>query len=207
MFALTAEDLRGRTLDCGAGPASFNAEATGEGHRVVSCDPLYRFSAAEIRARVEETSASLLADVRENADRFDWDEIESVEKLQEIRQTAMERFLRDFPRGLEAGRYREDALPQLDFTDDEFDLALCSHLLFLYSDAFSAAFHLAAIREMCRVAGEARVFPLLGAYGKPSPHLGPVVRRLRDLGYGVEVRRVPYEFLRGANEMLSVTGP
>ncbi|HKH12276.1 MAG TPA: hypothetical protein VKA73_14135 [Rubrobacter sp.] len=40
MFALTPEDLRGRILDCAAGPASFNAEATAAGHRISSCDPL-----------------------------------------------------------------------------------------------------------------------------------------------------------------------
>ena len=53
MFALTPEDLKGRIFDCGAGPASFNAEATGAGHQVISCDPLYRLSADAIRRRVE----------------------------------------------------------------------------------------------------------------------------------------------------------
>ena len=45
------------------------------------------------------------------------------------------------------------------FADREFDLALCSHLLFLYSEQLTADFHLASIRELCRVAGEVRVFP------------------------------------------------
>ena len=70
MFTLTSEDLRGRILDSGAGPASFNAEATGAGHQVISCDPLYRLSADAIRRRVEETADTLLANVREYADRF-----------------------------------------------------------------------------------------------------------------------------------------
>ena len=35
---------------CADGPASFNAELSGRGGRVVSCDPLYRFDAAQIRA-------------------------------------------------------------------------------------------------------------------------------------------------------------
>ncbi|QIN85135.1 SAM-dependent methyltransferase [Rubrobacter tropicus] len=205
MFAITAPDTRGRILDCGAGPASFNAEATAEGHRVVSCDPLYRFSADQIRTSVEEASVTLLANVEENTNRFVWDRMGSLDRLREIRLGAMDRFLEDLPTGLEQGRYREDALPHLDFADGEFDLALCSHLLFLYSDTFSTGFHLAAIREMCRVSGETRVFPLLGAYGEPSPHLDPVIRHLRKLGYRVERRKVPYEFLRGANEMLAVT--
>ena len=65
---------------------------------------------------------------------------------------------------------------------------------------------MAAIEEMCRVAREARVFPFLGAYGAPSPHVEPVIRILRNLRCEVEVRRVPYEFLRGGS-MLIVTKP
>ena len=205
MFALTPEDLRGRILDCGAGSASFNAEATGAGHQVVSCDPLYHFSADAIRRRVEGTADTLLANVRDHADRFVWHYVESPERLREIRLSVMHRFLEDLPAGLERGRYRTDALPHLGFADGAFDLALCSHLLFLYSDALSPEFHLAAVEEMARVAGEVRVFPLLGAYGAPSPHLNPLLRALRERGYAVEIRRVPYEFLRGANEVLSVT--
>jgi hypothetical protein len=169
MFALTPEDLRGRILDCGAGPASFNAEATGAGHQVISCDPLYRFSADAIRRRVEETADTLLADVREHADRFVWRHIESPEKRREIRLSAMDCFLEDLPAGLEGGRYRTDALPHLRFADGAFDLALCSHLLFLYSDALSLEFHLSAVEEMARVAGEVRVFPCSGPTAPSRP--------------------------------------
>ncbi len=89
----------------------------------------------------------------------------------------MDRFLADFPPGLAEDRYRTDELPHLAFGDGEFDLALCSHFLFLYSDHLTAGFHVAAIREMCRVAGEARVFPLLGAYGAPPPTWNPLSAR------------------------------
>ena len=207
MFALTAVDLRGHILDCAAGPASFNAEATGAGHRVFSCDPLYRFSAAEIRSRVEQTSHTLISNARAAPDRFVWRDIQSPEHLGRVRLAAMNRFLADFPSGLGQGRYRTDGLPRLSFEDGAFDLALCSHFLFLYSDLLSANFHVASIEEMCRVAGEARIFPLLAAYGEPSPHLDPVIHELRQLGYSVATGKVPYEFLRGADEMLSVTRP
>jgi hypothetical protein len=40
MFNLTSEDLGGRIVGCGDGPASFNAEATVQGRQVISCDPL-----------------------------------------------------------------------------------------------------------------------------------------------------------------------
>jgi hypothetical protein len=51
MFALTDDDLAGRILGCGDGPASFNAEATALGHTVVSSDPIYAFSPREIERR------------------------------------------------------------------------------------------------------------------------------------------------------------
>ena len=56
--------------------------------------------------------------------------------------------------------------------------------------------------HLCRVADEARVFPLLKSYGGPSPHLEPAMNALRGRGYRVEIKRVPYEFQRGGDEML-----
>ena len=93
------------------------------------------------------------------------------------------------------------------FSDDEFDLALCSHFLFTHSDQLSVEFHVAAIEEMCRVAVEARVFPLLKGYGGPSPYLKPVLGLLRALGYHTGVRKAPYEFQRGGDEMLVAKKP
>jgi len=59
--------------------------------------------------------------------------------------------------------------------------------------------------EMCRVAGEARVFPVLDMFdGGRSPHLDAVIGRLHVAGYTAELVRVPYEFQRGGNEMLRV---
>jgi len=207
MFALTPEDLSGRIVDCASGPASFNAELTAEGHNVTSCDPLYDLSAHEIHSRIEATFDTLVASARAARDEFVWREFTSPEHLGEVRMRVMQRFLADFPEGLQAGRYRVDSLPHLDLRDGEFDLALCSAFLFTYTELFSVDFHVAAIEEMCRVAVEARVFPLLKGYGGPSPHLRPVVGRLRDLGYRAKVRKVPYEFQRGGDEMLAVRKP
>ncbi len=119
--------------------------------------------------------------------------------------TAMQRFLDDYEAGRECGRYVDAELPVLPFDDSSFDLALCSHFLFLYSEQLSEEFHTQAIREMCRIAGQCRVFPLLQMGGEPSRHLDSVVTRLEDAGMTVEVERVEYEFQRGGNEMLRVT--
>ena len=71
--------------------------------------------------------------------------------------------------GKSAGRYVAAKLPVLPFPDATFDIALCSHFMLLYSIQPGEAFHRAAIREMCRVASDVRIFPLLALGGDRSP--------------------------------------
>ena len=94
--------------------------------------------------------------------------------------------------------------PSLPFTDAAFDLALSSHFLFLYAEQLGEDFHRAAITELCRVAREVRIFPLLALGGKPSPYVNLVADQARAAGHDVVIERVPYEFQRGGNEMMRV---
>jgi len=207
MFALTDDELRLRIVGCGDGPASFNAEATRRGGRVISCDPIYRCEAAEIRARIASTYDEMLEQTRRNADDFVWTSIHSVEELGRLRMTAMDDFLEDYPAGKREDRYVDAALPSLPFANGSFDLALCSHFLFLYDTQLDIAFHRAAIDEMCRVAVEVRIFPLLALGGGRSPHVDPAVGELRAAGFDVSIEIVPYEFRRGGNQMMRITRP
>jgi hypothetical protein len=204
MFNLSASDLGLRILGCADGPASFNSQIYGLGHRVVSCDPLYAFSEDEIRRRVGATSEILVELARKNQDRFLWDRFKSPEDLGRFRLAAMEEFVADFKQGKSQGRYLNCSLPRLQLDADSFDLALCSHFLFLYSDEFSLEFHIASVREMCRVAKEARIFPLLDMRGGTSIHLEPLVDRINASGLICEIVIVPYEFQRGGNRMLQI---
>ncbi len=205
MFDLGERQRSGRILDCASGPASFNCEMYRSGHSVISVDPIYEFPAAEIAQRIEETRDAILRRTAESAGSFVWDEMRSIERLGELRMRAMRLFLKDFPEGSAQGRYRTAELPQLPFRDGEFDLALCSHFLFTYSDLLPLEFHFTSVRELCRVAAEARIFPLLPSFGDAhSPHLAPLVAQLGTAGYRCEIRRVPYEFQKGGNEMLRI---
>ena len=205
MFALTGDDLRLRILGCGDGPASFNAEATRRGSRVVSVDPLYRFTRTQILERITETRDEVLDQTRRNAHEFVWEEIPSVDALDRLRMSAMSAFLDDFERGQIDGRYVDGELPALPFSDNAFGLALCSHLLLLYEAQLGEEFHVRAVRELCRVATEVRIFPLLALGGRRSSLLEPVVDMLRREGFTASVDAVPYEFVRGGNEMLRIT--
>ncbi|HEY7089934.1 MAG TPA: hypothetical protein VH518_17690 [Tepidisphaeraceae bacterium] len=204
MFHLSEADLRKRILCCADGPAAFNCEMTRRGGRIVSCDPLYTFNAEQIRQRIEATREVLVEQARENANRFVWDRIGSPADLGRLRMESMAQFLTDFEHGRLEERYVAQSLPRLDFGDGSFDMALCSHFLFLYSDEFSLDFHLLSVLEMTRLAHEARIFPLLDMHGSRSVHLDPLITSLKHHGRAVRIETVPYEFQRGGNEMLRV---
>jgi len=204
MFALSEEDLALRIIGCGDGPASFNCEMFRQGRRVISCDPLYQLSRFQIQERIKVTYENIMRQTRQNRDRFVWTLIKSPEDLGKARLTAMDQFLTDYDEGKSAGRYVIGELPALPFEAESFDLALSSHFLFLYSDNFSLEFHRKAIGEMCRVATEARIFPLLNYNAQPSPYVEPLLKELAQAGYISSVEKVPYEFQRGGNQMLRV---
>lgn len=204
MFALSENDLAGEILGCGDGPASFNAEATVLGHRVVSCDPIYAFSREQIAQRVYACRDDMLAQVNRDLDGFVWTYIRDPEHLGELRIAAMQKFLDDFECGKSSSRYVTAALPGLPFDNARFGLALSSHFLFLYSHLLDLDFHVAAIDELLRVAAELRIFPLLDLKRTTSQHLEPVQTHFRARGFNVEVVPVDYEFQRGGNQMLRI---
>ena len=204
MFALEDLPLKTRILGVGDGPASFNAEATKIDANVISVDPIYQFSGAEIQRRFDEVVNDIIRQVQATPDDWVWSYHKSPEDLRNNRYQAIKEFLRDYDRGQREGRYQVGELPKLNFDDREFDLALCSHFLFLYSDLYDYQFHYESIREMLRVSREVRIFPLLTLRLQPSPHLDRIVREFSHLGYQVSIERVKYELQKGGNEMLKI---
>jgi hypothetical protein len=207
MFSLRPIDLQGTILGCADGPASFNVEARERGAQVVSVDPIYAFSAPEIRARIEAVYPQIMEQTRQSQAEFLWHQYGSVDELGRLRWGTMERFLADLETGRAAGYYRAAELPVLPFADATFDLAVCSHFLFLYATQLSEAFHVDSIIELCRVAHDVRIFPLLELGSLPSRHLPPVLSALQRLGYATQIVPVDYEFQRGGCRMLRVQRP
>jgi SAM-dependent methyltransferase len=204
-FDLSEDDLARRFIGCGDGPAGFNRELTARGGSIVSCDPLYQYSRDEIQARIEISFPQILEQVEHNRDLFIWDTVSSPQELGERRLSAMQSFLADYERGRREGRYCAAALPYLPFLNDSFDLAICSHLLFYYSDTLTESFHYQALREMLRVAPEVRIFPLVDLNGTVSRYCDTLVMRLKNDGYRVVIRPVPYEFIRGGNKTMIIS--
>jgi hypothetical protein len=202
MFSLSERDLEAHILGCGDGPASFNAELTQHGGRIMSVDPIYQFSTEGIRSRIQRVYPGILAELARNTQQYYWASFKDPGHVGSVRMSAMNRFLADFDKGLEDGRYVDASLPELPFFDAEFDLALCSHLLFLYSEQIDAAQHIDALTEMCRVAKEVRIYPLLSLDGRVSQHVPGVLRYFNERDYIAELKPVAYQFQKGACDML-----
>ena len=205
MFNITEYTLKNsKILGCGDGPASFNAEVTSLGGHVVSIDPTYQFTSEQIASRIDDVALEVMAEIRKKQEDFVWKNIANPDTLYDMRMSAMQTFFADFKQGKEEGRYRYEILPKLSFTEAQFDLALSSHFLFLYSEHLGEQFHKDAIDEMLRVAKEVRIFPLVTLSGEVSKHLAPIVAYLEARKYSCSVVKTDYEFQKGGNEMLMV---
>jgi len=203
MFSLSDDDLKKKILGCGDGPACFNAEVSNSGGNIISVDPIYQFSADQIGLRIDEVYPQIMEQVSKNKGDYVWKNMRGVEELGKIRMDAMKTFLNDYQAGREAGRYINASLPVLPFEDDKFELALCSHYLFLYSEHVNQERHISSMKELCRVSNEVRVYPLLSiGNNKQSKHLKPVMSALSDSGIKTSLVPVKYEFQKGATEML-----
>lgn len=202
MFNLSEEDCKHLILGCGDGPASFNAQMTQDAYRVISIDPIYKFSGADIQRRFEEVVDDIIAQVAATPEDWTWSYHQNAEDLRKNRVQALEIFLDDYEQGQKEGRYQVAALPNLPFESEQFGLALCSHLLFLYSDLLSVEFHIESVKELCRVAQEVRIFPLLTLSRQVSSYIEPVREAMAKIGIQSRIETVNYELQKGGNQML-----
>lgn len=204
MFNLSDVDLKLNILGCGDGPASFNAEMTEQGNNVTSIDPIYVYSAEQIDGRIQEARKSVESHMELAKDNYVWDFFGDIDGLVNYRLATMRKFIADFEQGKREKRYLPELLPKLSFEDKQFDLALCSHFLFLYSDQLSYEFHREAILELCRVAKEVRIFPLVTLANVRSPYLTPITEMLSQRGSNVELIKTPLLFQKNADEMMRI---
>ncbi len=204
MFNLSDSDLNKRIISFGDGPSSFNTEMTSQGKSVISIDPVYRFTADELKQRINETKDVVVEQMKNNLDKFVWTSIKNVQELKQIRLSAMNNFLQDFENGKVNSRYINHELPnRTDFKTKSFDLALSSHFLILYSQ-LGLDFHIESVKEMLRVATEIRIFPILNLDAEKSEVLDGLVKFF-NAKYSVSIEKVDYEFQKNGNEMLKIT--
>jgi len=205
MFGLSEELLkRKRVLGVGDGPASFNCELTRIGGSVCSIDPIYKFSRDQIKKRIQDVVPVMRDQLCAHSDGYIWSSFRNVDDLVSSRLETMNTFLEDYDLGKEQDRYIDASLPDLPFSSDTFDLALCSHLLFTYDDMLDEEFHSNSLLALSDVAHEVRVFPVVNRNGVQSRFLEPLLRRITNKKLSWALEPVVYRFQRGAEVMLKI---
>lgn len=203
IFKLTDSDLNSRIISFGDGPASFNSEMIKLDKMVVSLDPIYQFTKAELKQRIDETKETVIEQMRANQGNFVWKNIKNIDELEQIRMGAMANFIDDFEIGKEQQRYIYHELPtQTKYNSQEFDLGLSSHFLILYSQ-LELDFHIQSISEMLRICKEIRIFPILNLNATKSEVLEDIIAHFNS-DFIVTIESSDYEFQKNGNEMLVI---
>jgi hypothetical protein len=203
IFKLTDSDLNSRIISFGDGPASFNSEMTKLDKMVVSLDPIYQFTKAELKQRIDETKEIVIEQTRLNQGNFVWKNIKNIDELKQIRMRAMTNFINDFEIGKEQQRYFYHELPTpTKYNPEEFDLGLSSHFLILYSQ-LGLDFHIQSISEMLRICKEIRIFPILNLNATKSEVLNDIILHFNS-DFIVTIELSDYEFQKNGNEMLVI---
>mgnify|MGYP001566723777 CR=1 FL=1 len=207
MFGLNEQLLRqGAILDCPAGASSFAAEAHQQGIAVTACDIMYHHSVNELIEKCRKDIQHVFEKFDEASHLYVWKYYKNKDEIITLRNKALKLFGEDFPVGFKEKRYVDAELPQLPFPDKSFSLVLSGNFLFLYGDRLALDFHKAYIKELIRVcSGEVRIFPLVGLDAKPYPYLDKILSFLDSSGIKSEIVKVPFEFQKGANQMMKIS--
>jgi hypothetical protein len=206
MFKLDPEFLEEKTiLDCAAGTSSFTPVMGNQGYNVTALDPIYGLGYGLVEERSIDDFHTLIKAHSGLEHKVDWSFFQNSKNMIEERIKSCKEFIDDYKvfKGL---RYVEGKLPQLPFTNNQFSLTLCSHLLFLYDDRLDYQFHLESIREMLRVtAGEVRIYPLVNLQGNgEKSHFVNLIKEDLTHEVNVELVEVDYRFRKGGNEMMKI---
>jgi hypothetical protein len=205
MFKLNPDFLKNKkVLDCAAGASSFTSWAWINGIQSTATDILYGDDVESLREKFLNDFSTLLK-VHSGLDqKVDWGFFQDSEKMIEDRVETYNQFITDYEKFQE--RYVAGRLPHLPFADNQFNLVLCSHFLFLYDDRLDYRFHLESIQEMLRIAREVRIYPIvrLRGEGERSPIVNLLKEDIAPKG-GVEIVEVNYRFRKGGNEMIIIS--
>jgi len=204
-FDLKLEDLKSKKiLDCPSGASSFVGIANKNGSNVIGVDLIYEFDKNSIEAQGYKTIEKIYEDTS-------WMDVYKMDfyKSKENHRSCREKALKDFVNDYNKTNYVFAKLPNLPFDHEYFDLALSSHLLFVYDNMLDYEFHKNSILEMLRVSKEVRIFPLVDFKNSRvleeknfSPFVYKIIEELKD--FKCEIVKVDFEFQPKANYYLKI---
>ncbi|WEG14509.1 SAM-dependent methyltransferase [Pullulanibacillus sp. KACC 23026] len=204
MFLLSGEELQGkRILDCPAGACSFTAVGNKSGLDITACDIAYYHSFEDLKNKGLQDINHAMENMEKAKSNYKWNYFNDIEDLRKHRLSALQDCANNMEKNSE--RYIPVTLPSLPFKDEEFDILLSAHFLFMYADRLNDQFHRETLNELLRVTKEEiRIFPLVDLEGRRYEPLDKTISFLVGIGCTVEEVKVPYEFQTNANSMLKI---
>lgn len=203
MFDLKESELEEGIVDVASGASSFAAELRARAYHAVSIDPIYKLTAKEMPDFIEKMLLKLGKRLEKQKITFVWAQTNDLSELMGKQRGIADVFLKDYLQRHAALYYIPQALPTIQLKK-KYGLALCANFLFdgPFEDDFT--FQVEALKNMCSIAKEARIFPLINSAGQNATHLAPLMAALQAQGYGIEIREVPFLLQDNANAMLRV---
>lgn len=204
MFALDDVLENETILDVASGVSSFCAEANGKGYQVTASDKIYTSVPSEIGQKAASDLDEVIKQLPDIADLYTWDYFKDIQSLKTQREKACRSFIEDFKKHGRT-RYVPVDYPVTDFARGQFTISLVSHFLFLYEDRLDYGFHRRTVLELLRITSkEIRIFPIVNLNGKRSPLVETLICDGDFEPFQISIKKVGYEFRRGANEMLII---
>lgn len=204
MFSLSKDSLAGKKiLDCPAGACSFAAVGNKQDVDVTAADIAYYHAQEDLLHKGLQDIEYAMERMEKARSHYIWEYFRDTKHLKEHRLSALNNCTDDMKESPE--RYIPVSLPSLPFKDEEFDILLSAHFLFMYADRLDYQFHVKTLQEFLRVTKEEiRIFPIVNLEGKRYEYLDQLISYLLDIGCTVEEVKVQYEFQANANVMLLI---
>lgn len=170
---------------------------------VEACDIAYIFNASELYNKGKDDLNHTIEKMQLSKSNYSWSYFENINHLKKHRIQALKNCVYDMKRHPKS--YKVASLPKIPYGDNEFDILLSAHFLFMYADHFDYRFHKQTINEMLRVTkNEIRIFPIVNLKGERYEKLDEITNYLAKLGCKTEEVKVDYEFQANANTMLKI---
>ena len=193
-----------KILDAGSGVSSFCAEASQIGMNIIAMDPIYIYEPDELEVKCSKDLDLVIKELDGVEHLYIWDNFRNKEDLKKNREKAYKTFINHYKKNKDT-HYVAESMPKTKFKDNQFDVILASHLLFLYDHIFDYDFHKNTIVEMLRICSkEIRIFPLVNLYGNKSKFFKKLLDDTHFKDKEKSVERVNYEFIKGGNEILRI---
>ncbi|MCP4482279.1 MAG: SAM-dependent methyltransferase [bacterium] len=190
-------------LDCPSGASSFTAESNKNNIVATACDCEYSKPFFEIEKKCQNEFKKIKPALSNAEKIFDWTFYQNIENVLTYRKKAYQGYLLDYNKYPD--RYIKGILPHLNFQNEQFDIVLSGHFLFLYADRLSLPFHLMTILELLRVAKkEIRIYPLIGLDGKKYKDINKLLNKIKILGFFPLIKKTNFQFLKNSNELLII---